>query len=62
MAIVRRSMSFSLEEVLELLDALEGRHTHLLTNEELKIHDKLIKRLEKAQSKLEDIHIQLATS
>lgn len=55
-------MSFSLEEVLELLDALEGRHTHLLTNEELKIHDKLIKRLEKAQSKLEDIHIQLATS
>ena len=62
MATVRVSTSFSLEEVNGLLDALDGRHTHLLTNEDLKIHDTLIRRLEKAQSKLEDIHIELATS
>ena len=36
------------EEVLSLLDALEARHTHLLDEDELATHDRLLKRLDRA--------------
>ena len=35
-------------EVYCLLDALEGQHTHNLTEEELATHDRMFKRLQRA--------------
>lgn len=40
------------DEVLGLLDALEGQHTHNLYDEELATHYRLLKRLRRALDRL----------
>ena len=48
------TLKLSREQVLCLLDSLEGRHTHLLDADELSTHDQMFKRLERALDRLED--------
>ena len=47
------SLKLSYEEVLGLLDSLEAQHLHLLTEDEVKTHDRLTDRLTKALHRLE---------
>ena len=42
------TIKLSSEEVLSLLNALEGLHTDHLSEDELVIHERLIKRLDRA--------------
>jgi len=47
------TIKLSYEEVIGLLDSLEGQHLHLLDEDELKTHERLINRLTKALRRLE---------
>ena len=47
------TLKLSREQVLCLLDSLEGQHTHLLDADELATHDQMFKRLERALDRLE---------
>jgi hypothetical protein len=47
------TLKLSHEEVLGLLDSLEGQHLHLLDEDEIKTHDRLTDRLTKALRRLE---------
>jgi len=47
------TLTLDAEQALSLLDALEGRHLHHLTADEVAIHDRLTARLEKALQRLQ---------
>ena len=47
------TLKLSREQVLCLLDSLEGQHTHLLDADELATHDQMFQRLERALDRLE---------
>ena len=47
------TLKLSREQVLCLLDSLEGQHTHLLNADELATHDQMFQRLERALDRLE---------
>tara|TARA_Y100000361_G_scaffold13876_1_gene10937 strand:- start:3081 stop:3242 length:162 start_codon:yes stop_codon:yes gene_type:complete len=47
------TLKLNREQVLCLLDSLEGQHTHLLDADELATHDEMFKRLERAFNRLE---------
>ena len=47
------TLKLDLEQVLCLLDSLEGRHTHLLDEDELATHDQMLKRLQRALDRLD---------
>ena len=42
------TIKLNYEEVLCLLNALEGTHTHLLDEDELATHHRMLKRLDRA--------------
>ena len=46
------TLKLNRDEVLSLLDALEGQHTHLLDADELATHDRMWARLEKALNRV----------
>ncbi len=46
------TIKLSSEEVLSLLNALEGLHTDHLSEDELATHERLIKRLDRAFGRL----------
>ena len=46
------TLKLSSEDLERLLDALEGTHTHLLDEDELATHERLIKRLSRALDRL----------
>ena len=46
-------IKLSSEEVLSLLNALEGLHTDHLSEDELATHDRLIKRLDRAFGRID---------
>ena len=48
------TLRLTYEEVLGLLDSLEGQHLHNLTEDELKTHDRLTDRLTAALHRLEE--------
>ena len=47
------TLKLSREQVLCLLDSLEGQHTHLLDADELATHDQMFQRLERGIDRLE---------
>ena len=47
------TLKLSREQILCLLDSLEGQHTHLLDADELATHDQMFQRLERALDRLE---------
>ena len=47
------TLKLSREQVLCLLDSLEGQHTHVLDADELATHDQMFQRLERALYRLE---------